>query len=114
MHDELEAASLEERIVLGCIIDLADREATPANSAEIREAVTAALERVDSGTVGRLSEADVMRSLNALAETELVEEKRPEDGSPVGKGRPTYSLGADDGTVQSMLAEDDRVAPLVE
>jgi Cdc6-like AAA superfamily ATPase len=114
MSGDLESTSLAQRIVLCSLEEFERAGQTPVNSAELREATTDLLENRDSGAVGRLTEADVMRALNALTETGVVEERRPDDRSPAGKGRPEYSLLVDADELRVALAEDDRVAPLVE
>lgn len=114
MRGALESTSLVQRIVLGCLVDREAAGETPANTAEIREIVADRLADVDSETVGTLSEPDVIRALNGLADTPLVDEQRPDDRSPVGKGRPVYRLDVDPDTVREVLAEDDRVKPILE
>jgi hypothetical protein len=37
-----------------------------------------------------------------------------EDRSPVGKGRPQYSLSVDIETIHGTFGDDDRIAPLFE
>lgn len=114
MSGELESTSLVQRIVLGCLVDLEEAGETPVNTAEVREVVADRLEDVDSETVGTLSETDVIRALNGLADTPLVDEQHPDDRSPVGKGRPVYSLTVDVEDVRECLADDDRVAALLD
>ena len=63
---------------------------------------------------GRLTEGDVSKALNQLAETAVLEGQRPDDRSPVGKGRPSYRLATDPSTVLDALAEDDRLGDAVE
>ena len=113
MSANLDETSLAQRIVLCCLADAAESDETPLNTAEIREAASERLDRDDTEDMGHLSEADVMRALNGLAETEIVDESRPDDRSPVGKGRPVYSLTVDVEAVRECLAGDDRVAPLL-
>ena len=114
MTGDLESTSLAQRIVLCCLLEAEEADETPVNTAVLREAATDRLEAADTGAAGSLSEADVMRALNALSETGLVDERRPDDRSPVGKGRPEYALSADAGRVREELAGDDRVASLLE
>lgn len=114
MSGDLESTSLVQRIVLGCLADLEATGETPVNTAEIREIVSERLEDVDSETVGHVSETEVIRALNGLADTQLVGEQRPDDRSPVGKGRPVYDLDVDPETVRETLAEDDRVRSMLE
>ena len=113
MSGDLESTSLAQRIVLCSLLEFEESGETPVNSAELREATTDLLEAHDSGAVGRLTEADVMRALNALTETGVVEERRPDDRSPAGKGRPEYSLLVDAEELRENLAADDRVESLL-
>jgi hypothetical protein len=112
MVDDIDGTTLAQRIILCCLADLSAEEATPANSAEIRELATNRIEETDA--VGHLTEADVMRALNALVESDLVGESSPDDRSPVGKGRLEYSLTNDPESVRSALRTDERLTPLLE
>lgn len=114
MSANLEETSLAQRIVLCCLADAAESGETPLNTAEIREASADRLDDPETEEMGHLSEADVMRALNGLSETEVVEERRPDDRSPVGKGRPEYSLGVGVEAVRECLADDDRVACMLD
>ena len=114
MSASLEETSLAQRIVLCCLADAAADGETPLNTAEIREATTERLDDPATEDMGHLTEADVMRALNGLSETDIVEETRPDDRSPVGKGRPQYALGVDVEEVRGVLSEDDRVARLLD
>lgn len=113
MSANLDETSLAQRIVLCCLADATESGETPLNTAEIREAATERLDRDDTEDMGHLSEADVMRALNGLTVTEIVDESRPDDRSPVGKGRPVYSLTIDIDRIRECLADDDRVAELL-
>lgn len=110
MTVQLRDATLVEKVVLlGCICrSVEDR--TPARADEIRSAIN---DRLDDLT-GRLSEADVCRSLNELAVSDLLEARTPDERSPAGKGRPTYELRVDVDAVLTTLAADENLEPLVE
>jgi predicted transcriptional regulator len=113
MNEEFESTTLVQRVVLSCLVDHSEAGETPCDTAQIRESVTNRFETSDIDGIGRISEADVMRALNGLAETTLVDEQRPDDRSPVGKGRPEYSLSIDHETLRSELSDDERVAPIL-
>jgi Cdc6-like AAA superfamily ATPase len=113
MVDDIEGTTLAQRIILCCLADLTTDGVTPANSAEIRELATKRLNETDTDAVGHLTEADVMRALNALVESDLVEERSPDDRSPVGKGRLRYSLADDPEAIRTALRTDDRIEPLL-
>lgn len=113
MSEELQSTSLVQRIVLCCLVTLEDEGKAPVDTAQLREVISDHLDAVEGETVGQVTEADVMRALNGLSETDLVDETRPEDRSPVGKGRPQYSLGTNLETVREAMADDERVAGLL-
>lgn len=104
--------SLAQRVVLLGLVSLAEREACPAHSFEIRREC-AALEHDVDDVLGGLSEADVMRALNELQAIGLVEEHALEDPSPVGKGRPNYEPAVDSKSLLDVLSDDHRVGRVV-
>lgn len=110
MYDP-ESTTFAQRVVLCCLLD-ADGDRLPIDAGEIRMAAKDRLERADDQPVGGLSEADVVRALNELVERGLLDEQRPGDRSPVGKGRPQYELDADPGELREDLAGD--VGSLIE
>lgn len=112
MAGELESTSRMERIVLCCLVNLQESGSTPANTAEIRSAVADRTADVDH--IGRVDEARVIRALNGLSESALVAEHRPEETSPVGKGRSEYTVDGDVETLREALEDDDSVSPLLE
>ncbi len=112
--EDFDSTSLIERIVLCCLADLADSGLTPVNTAELRSTITDRLEAMEGERFRRIAEADVMRALNGLAETEFVAELRPDDQSPAGKGRPEYDLAVPLEELRANLTGDDRLAPLLE
>lgn len=112
MYDP-ESATFAQQIVLCCLVDLTADDRTPADSAAIRERARTLLEKPDDPPVRNISEADVTRALNGLVGTALVAEDRPDDRSPVGKGRPQYRLGVDPDELQAELEADADTAPLL-
>ncbi len=114
MVEAIESTTLSERVVLLGVTELQGRGETPVHSSIVKRACVQRLGEVDGEVVGSLSESDVVRALNRLEDDGLVERVTVEDPSPVGKGRPTYELSPDAGDVLDALAEDDRVARLVE
>lgn len=63
--------------------------------------------------LGAPSEVDLTRALNDLAATDLVSETR-RGPSATGKGRPVYEMVADNDAVLDELADDERLATVVE
>ncbi|MCQ4332137.1 hypothetical protein KM295_01270 [Natronomonas sp. F2-12] len=112
MYDP-ESTTFVQRIVLCCVIDLAEDDRTPVDSAAIRETARRLLENTESAPIGSVSEADVTRALNGLVGAELLEEHRSDNRSPVGKGRPTYRLGVDPDDLREKLHEDEEMAALL-
>lgn len=113
-HTDLTTASLSERVTLLGVTYLASRDATPVHTGEVVSTCTWEFGDVEADVLGSLSEADVSRALNRLEAGGVVEQAFGEDASPVGKGRPRYSLCVDPETVLDSYATDDRVAALVE
>ena len=112
MYDS-ESTTFAQRIVLCCLVDCAEDDRTPIDSATIRETARKLLENTENAPVGSLSEADVTRALNGLVGADLVEEQRPESRSPVGKGRPKYELRIETETLRGKLCDDADMAPLL-
>lgn len=110
---DLDSTTLAQRVALLGVADLAACGETPAHSGDVRRTCSEHLDALEDVAVGRVSEADVMRALNALAAAGIVEEVEPDDTSAVGKGRPEYDLRADPDAVLGTLGEDNRVAPAV-
>ncbi|CCQ38041.1 uncharacterized protein Nmlp_3930 [Natronomonas moolapensis 8.8.11] len=111
MYDP-DSMTFAQRITLCCLVDMADADRTPADAAEIKSEAKRLLEAADSQPVGSLSDADVIRALAGLADTDFVDEQRPEDRSPVGKGRPQYALDADSSRLREGLEADEELAGL--
>lgn len=112
MYDP-ESTTFVQRIVLCCLVDLDEDDRTPIDSAVIRERARELLENADDAPVGSVSEADVTRALNGLVESNLIEEQRSEDRSPVGKGRPQYKLCVEVETLRSEFESDEEMASLL-
>lgn len=112
--ETIESTSLSQRVVLLGLVELSERGATPVHSGDMKRVCQTRLEKIEGDVVGGLSEPDAIRALNELAGTGILSEVEVEDRSPVGKGRPTYALAVDPEEVLDALAEDDRLAPLVE
>lgn len=107
-----ESTTFVQRVVLSCLLR-ADDDQLPVDAADVRTASKDHLEQADDQPIGGLSEADVTRALNELVDAGVLEEQRPEDSSPVGKGRPRYALDVDQSDLRDDLAGTD-VASLLE
>jgi hypothetical protein len=111
---QLDAKPLAERFVLLGVTDLYLRDETPAHSVEVMRACEQHLDALDGAVVGRVTEADIMRAMNALAAEGLLSQTDVVDRSAVGKGRPAYTLGVEVTALLDSLEADDRLAPLLE
>jgi hypothetical protein len=100
-----------QRVVLSCLVQTDDAR-QPVDAAEIRTASKDLLEQAADQPISGLSEADVTRALNELVDSGVLEEQRPEDSSPVGKGRPRYALDTDPGELRTDLADTDAASLL--
>lgn len=114
MTEEIDSLSLTGRIVLLSVTALETDGGTPAHTGEVIRASGDHVGDVEAETVGKLSEAEVNRTLNDLEDAGLVETASRDDTSPVGKGRPAYRLGVDAGEVLDTLDEDDDVGALAD
>lgn len=110
--EAIRSLSLDQRVVLLGVAELAERDETPANPAEVRQVCNDHLALEDGPVFGRLAEADVTRALYGLEEADLLRNEGPEDTSPTGKGRPLYVPAPDVEDVRETLAEDDDLEPV--
>lgn len=114
MTEEIASLSLTGRIVLLSVTALEADGETPAHTGEVVRASSDHVGNVEAETVGKLSEAEVNRTLNTLEDASLVDTAARDDTSPVGKGRPAYRLDVDAGEVLDALDEDEDVGALVD
>lgn len=114
MSDTITSLSLSGRVVLLTVTHLSQSEETPVHTGQVIRANADQLESVEVDTLGKISEAEVSRALNRLEDEALVEMADNDDTSPVGKGRPAYTLAVSVDEVLDALADDENVAPLVE
>jgi len=112
MTDDIASRSLSSRVVLLCLTDLELRDSAPAHTAAVVRATSERIDDVDADTLGKLTEAEVNRTLNRLEADGLVEMADRDDHSPTGKGRPAYSLAVEVETVLDALDSDDDVGRL--
>jgi DNA-binding transcriptional ArsR family regulator len=114
MQEALESTTTLQRFVLLAVADLDARGESGARSFDVREFCESHLEELDGDPFGGgVTRQSVIRALSALEAAGLLEEIVG-DQSPVGKGRPLYSLAADHEAVLDALAADDHVGPLTE
>lgn len=102
-----------QRVVLCCLVDCVETDRDTVNATDVRAASKKLLEEADDQFPGAVSEADIIRALNMLVDLGLVDEQRPSNPSPVGKGRPQYSVNSDPSGIQKALEADDKVSSLL-
>ena len=113
MEEALESTTPLQRLVLLAVADLDARGESGARSFDVREFCEAHLDELDGDPFGGggVTRQAVIRALSNLEAAGLLRENVG-DQSPVGKGRPIYSLAEDSGTVLEALETDDHVGPL--
>lgn len=106
----LESTSVTERLVLFELAEFDESGRTPAQAPAILKECRDRLETLEEVAGGRLNEAELLRACHALNEQGLVSEVRPDETSPVGKGRPAYDIDVDPAAIREFVGEDDRFA----
>lgn len=100
-HPPLTELPTDELYVLLGLVHLESDGSTPAHSPAVEDACDAVPDP-DADVVGRLSEAEVSRTLNTLEAKDVVESVTNTNRSPAGKGRPKYTLAtAPDAVLQA-------------
>lgn len=110
----LESTDVAERVVLTELAECTRQGECPIATLDLLDGCRRRVTELDELVAGRFTEADLLRSCHSLAATELARENPPEEGSPVGKGRPEYELVVDAETVQKFLSDDDVFGSLVQ
>lgn len=115
MEEALESTTPLQRFVLLAVADLDARGDAGARSFDVREFCEARATELDGDPFGGggFTRQGVIRALSALEAAGLLEEEVG-DESPVGKGRPRYSLAEGPGAVLAALEADDHVGPVAE
>lgn len=113
VSETVESATSFQRFVLLGVVELHDRDETPARSYEVREHCAGRVEDLPAEPFGGITREEVIRTLSVL-EAEGVLTEEVDDQSPVGKGRPSYALAVDADAVREALAADDTVGDLVQ
>ena len=111
---DLASLSMLEKVTLLAVADLTYSAETPAYPYEVRSAIEDCIEPLAGEVIGVPDEAAVSRALNALEAEGFLDHVETEDPSPVGKGRPCYSLQDDPKTVLSQLETDERIGPAIQ
>ena len=107
--DEMGSASLLEKVTLLAVADLATQGETPSYPFDVRTAIRDCIESIADDVIGMPDEAAVSRALKALEARNSVVVADADDRSPVGKGRPAYTLDVDPEAVLDGLAADERL-----
>ena len=109
----LESTTPLQRFVLLAVADLDGQGESGARSFDVREFCETHAGELDGDPFGGggITRQGIIRALTALEATGLLRENVG-DQSPVGKGRPIYSLADDPDAILDALASDDHVGPL--
>jgi DNA-binding HxlR family transcriptional regulator len=110
MQEALESTTPLHRFVLLAVADLDARGEAQARSFDVREFCEAHVEDLEGDPFGGggITRQAIIRALSELEAVGLLAENVG-DRSPVGKGRPVYSLSEDHGAVFEALASDEHV-----
>lgn len=111
---ELDSMSMLEKVTLLAVTDLTMADETPSYPFEVRSAIEDCIGPLADSIIGMPDEAAVSRALNALEADGFLELVETEDPSPVGKGRPCYTLQRDPDAVLSNLATDSRIGTAIQ
>ena len=109
--EPLESTTLTERLVL---LSLLEVESEPAQTHDLRRTCLSLAEEADDPVVGRVSEAEIIRSLYSLEAAGVVAEHEPAESSPSGKGRPKYELAVEKETVLDAARERSALEGIVD
>jgi len=109
----LEGTSTTERLVLLALADECRKADGPAQTHDVRRGCLSIAESLDGEFVGAVSEAVVIRSLYELEAKGVIDEHRPDDRSPAGKGRPAYELAVERARVFDLVDDDSPLADAV-
>lgn len=105
-NTDIESLSLTEQAVLLAVVELDRDGKTPAQTHDIRRVCRTRLSNIETEVIGTISEADAMRSLYRLEAAGIVEERRPDEPSPTGKGRPAYTLNERGDVICDTIADE--------
>lgn len=112
--DNVSSLPYVQRVVLCSLLTCLDGDTERITAIDVRTTFKELLDDAENPPVRTISEADTIRILNRLVEMGLVAEHRPSDRSPVGKGRPEYSIDADRAELEDTLVGDEEVRSLLE
>lgn len=110
----LESTSLTERLVLLSLLECGGDGEGAVQAHELCRTCRTLAERAEEPIVGKVSEADVIRTLYSLEADDVVAEFEPEGTSPVGKGRPGYELDVPEDVVLEAAGETPALEGIVE
>lgn len=104
----LDSLSLPQRVVLLAVLALDEDGETPAPVNVVTRACQPYTESLPD--LGKLNEAEVDRALNRLEAEEFVTVPSMDETTPIGKGRPAFTLAADAEAVHEALSEDESLS----
>jgi hypothetical protein len=111
--ETFEATTPFQRYVLSAVLVHERRGETPVQSFDVRDFCVEHLSTLEATSFeSGVSRESVIRALSTLEDEGLLESEVV-DASPVGKGRPAYSLAVDPSALEDALADDEMFAPLL-
>lgn len=111
--DAFDAATPFQRYVLLAVFAHEQREETPVQTYDVRDFCVDHLSALGGSPFeGGVSRESIIRALSALEESGLLDSEVV-DASPVGKGRPAYTLAVDDAAIHEALLDEELFEPLV-
>ena len=111
--ETFEAATPFQRYVVLAVFAHENRGETPVQTYEVRDFCVEHLSALEGSPFeGGVSRESIIRALSALEESGLLDSEVV-DASPVGKGRPAYSLAVDEAAVREALLGEELFKPLV-
>jgi len=112
MTGHLRSRAFSDRVVLLGLVALSAAGETPAHTGRVVRTCDERAGSIRADVLGRVSEAEVNRALNRLEADGYVDCVDGDDTSPVGKGRPQYTLATERGAVVDALVDDEQVGDL--
>lgn len=110
--ETLETATPFQRYALLGVLAHERRGETPVQTFDVRDFCVEHLSALESPAFeGGVSRESVIRALSVLEDAGLLDSEVV-DGSPVGKGRPAYSLAVEEASVHEFLAADELLGSL--
>ncbi|MFB6118282.1 hypothetical protein [Halosegnis sp.] len=113
MRERIAEATPFQRFVLLGVLELDGDGETPAYSFDVYDLLEERVDDLAGDRIVGVTRSDVIETLSVLEAEGLLDEERPDDASPTGKGRPTYVPAVDRAEALDVLGGDEMLAPVV-